>query len=175
MKGEDVLKIRSVIRTIVMGVMICFILVALGSIVAGWMKGKQQVMVLGWGVSHILTGSMEPTIPVGSLILIHNQKEYEVGDIVTYEGNSRPVTHRIIAINGDMIVTQGDSNNGKDIPFDRSRVIGKVVCTIPRLGELLATFKNPIGIGVIAVLFGMMWLKPCFDARRGENEEQNKT
>ena len=73
---------------------------------------------------NVSSSSMEPTLPVGSFsiaVKTNENTEYKVGDIITfsveYGGTyySR-VTHRIFAIDGDMILTKGDDNALPD-PF----------------------------------------------------------
>ena len=58
--------------------------------------GNPLPTVFGWGNAVVLSGSMEPELPVGSLLLIHREESYEVGEIVTYEDeNGSLVTHRL--------------------------------------------------------------------------------
>lgn len=72
----------------------------------------------------VSSSSMQPALPVGSVsiaIKADEDTEYKVGDIITfsveYEGTyySR-ITHRIVAIDGDIITTKGDNNPEND-PF----------------------------------------------------------
>jgi len=101
---------------------------------------KKDVNVMGFSLFHILTGSMEPTIKTGGLVVVRQTGFYdlEVGDIITFRSrnsvlNGAANTHRIIAVdkdeNGQMcLVTKGDANNIEDeervYPED---IIGKVV------------------------------------------------
>ena len=61
---------------------------------------------------------MMPTFEKGDYILIKKQKEYNVGDIITYEveeqGNKYLVTHRIIEEYENGYITKGDANNTND-------------------------------------------------------------
>ena len=61
---------------------------------------------------------MMPTFENGDYILIKKQKEYNVGDIITYEveeqGNKYLVTHRIIEEYENRYITKGDANNTND-------------------------------------------------------------
>lgn len=160
MKVEKTARKRKAVDVLLILLTVCAFLVAI-SMVSQRMSGKKQAMVLGWGAAYVLTGSMEPTVPVGSLILIHEQDEYEVGDIVTYAiGDRTPITHRIIAVQGDVIETQGDANNSKDPPFDKSQICGKVVWWAPGLGEMVSSLQSPVVFGVCAVAIGLIWLFP---------------
>ena len=118
-------------------------------------QGKPVPTILGCGAAVVQTGSMEPAIPTGSLILIQNTKNYKVGDIVTYlDKRNIAVTHRIVAVNGDMITTQGDANNAKDRPFEADQIIGKVQFTIPSIGRILVPTMICVSLILTAVLVG---------------------
>lgn len=160
---------RQKLETIVSVLLVACILLVGASIVTQRSAGKTQLMLFGWGAAVVQTGSMEPTIPVGSLILIQEQDAYEVGDIVTYDsGGSRPVTHRIIAIDGDEVITQGDANNAEDRPFDRAQIIGEVVYHSLGAGRLLYSLQSPVALCGLVALIGLIWLLPYLNKRKVE-------
>lgn len=117
----------------------------------------------GWRLAVVLSGSMEPTIPTGSLVLTHAEQsnQYQVGDIVSFiaptHGYPR-VTHRIIqlyrSLNGRQLVrTKGDANKGEDTwLLSREGILGKSVLVVPRLGYLLWTLHTPIGFASCVLL-----------------------
>ncbi|NLB50724.1 MAG: signal peptidase I [Clostridiaceae bacterium] len=89
----------------------------LASILIAKNKG-QTPSVLGYHLFRIETGSMEPTLPVGSVILSRKPKDasaLEEGRIVTFESPSGAlVTHRIIRVVQDeegqvLYITKGDN------------------------------------------------------------------
>lgn len=91
----------------------------------------------------VLTGSMEPDLPVGSLLLI-SPAEYddiEIGDDITFvrDANLTLVTHRVIRKDdaSQEITTQGIANNVPDNPTSYANVIGKVIFHIPYAGYLV--------------------------------------
>lgn len=75
----------------------------------------------------VMTGSMENNIHVGDYILIKKCDEYKKGDIVTYEKDGYYITHRIIKINKDTVITKGDANNVPDEEINKSNIIGKYI------------------------------------------------
>lgn len=159
--------IGHIIGQIVTIVLVVLIVLALVSIVTQRADGKKQITFLGWGAATILTGSMEPNIPVGSLILIHAQREYEVGDVVTFENGKTPVTHRIIATIGDEeVITKGDANNAKDKPIQKDQIVGKVVKVFPNGGKTLDFIRNPVFLGVVAAILVLIWVMPSKDTKR---------
>ncbi len=78
-------------------------------------------------IYNVSTGSMESKIHAGDYILILKKSNYKVGEVVTYSKNNYFITHRIVKINDEKIITKGDANNIEDEEIDRSEIIGKVV------------------------------------------------
>jgi signal peptidase len=92
------------------------------------LQGVHHPKIFGYGFGVILTGSMEPNLPAGSFIVIH-EEDFKEDDIITYNHYSgRSVTHRVIEVNGDIVKTQGDANNTADPVFSRKDIVGKVIC-----------------------------------------------
>ena len=108
----------------------------------------------------VLTGSMEPSIPVGSLIYAKQADPVSLAEgdvIVFYDGmNTVPITHRVTENNIDegLVTTQGDANAGEDIgPVPCSNIVGKVLLHIPVLGRFLVPLGTITGkIGMIAII-----------------------
>jgi signal peptidase I len=107
----------------------------------------------------IPTGSMRPTMPVGSLALIHQvpASSLRVGDVVTYVDPLNPhktITHRIIKtfmIGGVVpgIMTKGDANSAPDLPVPDGSVEGEVAWHIPVVGRMLAWVRSWVGTIVL--------------------------
>lgn len=104
-------------------------------------------------VKIVKSGSMEPAIMTGSIIVIKPSPEYKVGEIITFGKDDKrniPTSHRINATRmeqGKMLyTTKGDSNNspdGKEI--SQNEIIGKVIFKMPYLGYVLDMARKPIG------------------------------
>jgi len=117
---------------------------------------EQLPIVFGYGSAIIVTGSMEPVIMPGDLVIIRKQNDYKPDDIVTYRGNNNPITHRILIKTPDGYITGGDANNTDDGEINKSRIIGKVVKIIPDTGNIII-LQSPFGMLVlIAGLFLMI-------------------
>ena len=78
-------------------------------------------------IYKVETGSMEDKIHAGDYILLVKKNDYYVDDIVTYTIDNYFVTHRIVKIENDKIITKGDANNLEDEEITRQQIIGKVV------------------------------------------------
>jgi signal peptidase I len=109
----------------------------------------------------IISGSMEPTIKTGSLVIVVPQDEYHEGDIISFQD---PVIgrndHRIVGVvksNGTTyFVTKGDAARMADqtlVPIDK--VEGKIVLIFPYLGYIayLGFFAALIPISMLVLHF----------------------
>lgn len=110
--------------------------------------------IAGYSVLEVVSGSMEPTIHVGDMIIINtNDKECEAGDIITFRDvNGSFVTHRIVAINDKEMITQGDFNDSQDEPISVDNIVGKYVTRIPNGGKVISAFKSPFTMIMILVI-----------------------
>ena len=105
---------------------------------------------MGYEIFNVVSGSMEPTIPVGSIIYVKeiDPVEVESGDIIAFQSGDSVIMHRVVdnkMVEG-AFTTKGDANNGEDmndVPYDN--LIGIVVKHIPILGQLLILFGSTFG------------------------------
>jgi signal peptidase len=116
----------------------------------------------------VLTGSMTPDIPVGSVVIDRpvDPGTLKVGDIATYQkapGVNEYITHRIVKIdtstNPATFTFKGDANRGPDItPVPAGAIRGKVWFHVPYLGTWRDSISGPMGrvvvIAVVVLLLG---------------------
>ncbi len=107
-------------------------------------------------VKIVKSGSMEPTIHTGSIVVIQGKGAYAQNDVITFTsaGADIPTTHRIIGtevVRGETrFITKGDANEERDAELVVPNVvIGKVILTLPYLGYLLDFARQPIGFGLL--------------------------
>ena len=136
----------------------------------------------GYEIRIVQSGSMEPELLTGSVVLIQPRDRYEVGDIITFgqeTSRSIPTTHRIIGdniIGGELAyITKGDANEEADIePVRLREVRGKVLFGIPYLGYLLDFARQPLGfallIGIPAFLIVVEEVSSIYQAIYGRRE-----
>lgn len=110
----------------------------------------------------VLTGSMEPAISAGDVIVDEriSPLSAEVGDVVTFrdpEDQSRQITHRVMRIRraGSHLwfVTRGDANNATErwrIAADGQ--LGRVLYTIPLVGYAAVVTKTPLGLALLVIV-----------------------
>lgn len=104
----------------------------------------------------VMSGSMEPNIPVGSLI-ISTKGEYNTGDVIIYKSGDSSTTHRIVDVKTDgqesLFLTKGDANNSNDGKLvSKSLILGKVFFAIPLLGYFSAYIKTLPGLIIFIVI-----------------------
>lgn len=122
----------------------------------------------------VVSGSMEPTLPVGSLLLVAPTPAdgLRAGDIVTVE---RPrgrglVTHRIVSTSvQDELATlelNGDANATVDPDPYVVRSAGRLVVTIPGAGYVAAAVKSPLIMTALLLLVFAVLLSGFVRPRR---------
>ena len=116
----------------------------------------------------VISGSMEPAIPVGSMVYSKevDPKTLETGDVIVFyssndvqggagAGDVIPVTHRVVlndTTNGE-ITTKGDANEKNDISkVAYLNVEGKVIFHIPQLGYMAAPLASVTGKIALALI-----------------------
>lgn len=115
--------------------------------------------ILGGYRSYLVqSGSMEPAIMTGDVIIIQSKGTYFINDVVTFQSSAnRLVTHRIVAVEKEgqqnKYSTKGDANrSGDEDIISDSQIIGKVYFVIPRLGYLVAFIKSPRGLILLLII-----------------------
>lgn len=175
--GKAIKKVWNVFTTI----LVCLV-VLLAVLLVG-------VRLVGFQVFTVLSGSMEPTYHVGSLIYVKSvdPAELRVGDVITFMlDESTVATHRIIQVVPDeedpaviRFATQGDANDAPDGTLVHCKnVVGKPVFTIPYLGYLASFIQHPpgtyIAISAGAILLLLLLLPDLFDPEEPKEPKERK-
>ena len=118
----------------------------------------------------VVSGSMEPAIPVGSLVYAKpvEPETLQTGDVIVFystdaasggtgQSGAIPVTHRVVENHTDAgeIITKGDANESTDIyPAAYINIVGKVFAHIPKLGYLASPLASLQGkIAMVMIIF----------------------
>lgn len=133
--------------------------------------GNQLPMPFGYGLANVLSGSMEPTFSPGTLLLVKKTDSIEKGDIVVYQSGQSLVVHRVRAMDGDLVITQGDANNTSDDPFFKEQIRGKVIAWIPYMGNIAEFLRNPAVVLVILILV-IVLLEKSFRREQEDDEKE---
>ncbi|MDE5630910.1 MAG: signal peptidase I, partial [Bacilli bacterium] len=115
---------------------------------------KDIASINGYAVLEVISGSMEPTIKIGDIIIINtNADDYKQGDIITFNDvNGSFVTHRLVSIDDGKMITKGDANDSEDEEMDTKEIVGKYVSKISGAGKLIASLKNPFVMLLIMII-----------------------
>lgn len=121
--------------------------------------------LLGWQVDTVLSGSMTPAYPVGSVLFVKpvSPPTVEVGDVITFRTGARdgtPVSHRVVSVDhssGELsFVTKGDANEDADpTPVGASALQGRVAFGVPLLGRFVRAVRTPVGFSLLLFVFGL--------------------
>ena len=164
-------KVKTVFRTILIAIAAAVVGLNLYMINASRLAGDAVPMPFGVGAAVVLSGSMEPEFSAGDLLFVKQSDNYKVDDVVVFQDGRIAVTHRIISMTENEVITKGDANNVEDDPITLDRIKGKVVLVIPFVGHLVNAIKTPAGTIVILAL-AIFLLERSFHAeRRRDNEE----
>ena len=159
-------KIMNILTTFILVILVVSVLFFFGTRLMG-----KTPSVFGNYVFRVSSESMEPTLKVGDVILVHSVKAEDIhkGDIVTYTAQSgemrgREITHRVVeepvVTDGSYhYQTKGDAPNATlDPEISYSQIRGKFVIKLVVIGWFFNTISTPIGmvvfIGLIILLFG---------------------
>ena len=140
---------------------------------ANKLVGNQLPMPFGYGGAVVLSGSMEPVMSKGDLIIVSESKPYDINDIVVFQDKSSLVVHRVIAVDSDTITTKGDANNTEDNPVSKSAVKGTVVAVIPSVGTIVSFIKTPIGT-ILIVAAAIVLVELPYRRERQKDDERRQ-
>lgn len=113
------------------------------------LMGNSLPMPFGYGAAVVLSGSMEPAIQIDDLIIVAAQPDYKENDIVVYQNGNMLVVHRIIELQPDTVITQGDANNAPDAPVRKEMIKGRMIGCIPGAGSIARLLKSPAAIFIM--------------------------
>ena len=154
---------RKILNCIIYIVLAIFV-VALVYVFAARITGKTP-KIFGYGILRVQSGSMEPHLQVGDVILIKetDAAKLQKGDVITYNGTQddlagKLVTHQIVSepyqeSGRYYFTTQGTAQGAPPDPeIDDTQIVGKVLCVIPLLSSLMDFFSHWYGYAAIILL-----------------------
>lgn len=140
----------------------------------GWWVG-------GWTPVTITSGSMEPALSVGDVLLIADDDLDGFGQrsIVVFERDDTLVAHRVFAVEGDVLTTKGDANASPDVqPVASEDVVGVGRLVVPFIGRPIVWAMNGawpwfvVWLGLLSAGIGQLVLAAQRALRRLAAREQ---
>jgi signal peptidase len=115
-------------------------------------------------VLTVISGSMEPSIKIVSVVVVKPKADYKIGDVITFGVNTKttkPITHRIFdikVVGGQPVyITKGDANNAVDSKETQEKdIMGKVLFSVPFAGYVVDFARKPIGFALIIIIPAMI-------------------
>ena len=170
-KNLKVFRIVRMIKNIICWVLIIVLAFTLIVFLTTRIQGNTP-SVFGYSIYRISSGSMEPELMIGDVILdkvVNDESEISVGDVITFEGGSqfddRLVTHKVIkapytdeAEGSIMLQTKGVANEIEDTPIKFSQVRAKMICKIPYIDTLYNLFLSPSGLLIMILLIVLVFI-----------------
>ena len=148
--GHFLARIWDILSTVIVMIVVCIAVVLV------------ELRIKGYQAYTVLSGSMEPSYRVGSLVYVKpvNTADLRVGDVISFMANSSTiVTHRIVDIvekvdaSGEEITfykTKGDANNDADGSLvHEQNVLGLLRFSIPLLGYFSYSIQRPPGLYIM--------------------------
>lgn len=105
---------------------------------------------LGYEIYNVVSGSMEPEIPVGSAVYVKAADPESIGpdEVIAFQGGDSVVIHRVVKNNAveGRFTTKGDANAEEDVnAVDYAALVGRVTAHYPMLGELMTLYTGKVG------------------------------
>ena len=110
----------------------------------------------------VLSGSMEPSIPTGSICFVDRKAdkyEVEANDIISYKlSNDALILHRVFAFDDKgNYITKGDANDDQDLaPVSPEQFVGKAVFAVPYIGYAVEALQQREALIAIATIIAML-------------------
>ena len=149
-------------RTCVSLLTICFVVIQ----ILVWLAG-----MAGIESYTILSGSMEPVLKVGDIVLVDTRAcDASPNEMIAFHAGGQVVIHRVVYTNeyGDYI-TKGDANAEEDFdPVQAEEMIGTVKAKLRRWKWIWLFFHSNIRFGMIAGLVILNLLTAEYDKMDGD-------
>lgn len=171
MTKESVFKVLKTIKKIIGTMILVIVLYAVLGNVSALNNGFYNIIHFRNYV--VLTGSMEPSISPGDYVTILkvNKDNLKEGDVITYTRDNAAVTHKIVSIDGDTVITQGTANNIADDPITKSDIVGKYLFKVPKVGYIMKFMSSLSGL---ILIFGFMGIAVFWELTDPERANKNK-
>lgn len=129
-------------------------------------KKEANIQIFGYRAYIVLTGSMEPSINIGDVVIIKKSEKdkIQVGSIITFkaDGQETTVTHRIVEIledNGQPIyITKGDHNNANDPDLVKyENIQGIMLFKVGKIGKIITELLTGTGLIVMIIVIAISY------------------
>ena len=169
LKRNKAVRILLAIKNIICWTLIVCLAFLIVMMIYSRIKGEVP-SVFGYSILRVSTGSMEPELMVGDVILdkdVDDVQSIKVDDVITYRGSGELsgmlITHKVVkapylAEDGTYYLqTKGIANEIADKEISADKVVSVMVCKIPQLDALYNFFLSPWGLVIFIVLIVLIF------------------
>ncbi len=175
-------KIKKIVTNIMYIILIPILIYNLSLIFQTIINTGKTPSFFGIKTYVIVSGSMEPNINIGDIVIaknIEDKEDIKVGDVISFRKGQGIITHRITNIQYDenqtiKITTKGDNNNTEDseeVSYDD--IEGRVIKVIPKLGNISLAIQNKMII-IVVIIFFYMYLSRNYKINKRKNARRLK-
>lgn len=159
-------KIKTILTTIFSILALFIVACAIDILYQKFVKKDDNINLFGYRPYVVLSGSMEPYLEVGDIIVAKkvNEEQIEVNNIVTFnDEEGTTLTHRVV----DIIIkdgkkyyqTKGDNNNSKDVGLISIEDIkGRYSFKINKVGQIITNFITPTGLILLVLIMAIIYI-----------------
>lgn len=169
LKKNKFVRVLPTVKNVVCWVLIVCLALLIVMMIYTRIKGEVPT-VYGYSILRVSSGSMEPELMVGDVILdkeVTDVQSLKVGDVITYEGSCELsgllVTHKVVKapyLSEDgtyYLQTKGIANEIADKEITADRVVSIMVCKIPHPDALYNLFLSPWGLVIFIALIVLIF------------------
>ena len=130
----------------------------------------------------VISGSMEPAIPTGSLVYVRYEEPDTIvkDDVIAFYSNNADgsiITHRVVSNSPAMgqFITKGDANEEKDMnPIPYNNYIGKVKLSVPVVGGIAQAATGTAGKIAAASIIGLAVILEIVAAMLDRHDDEDE-
>ncbi len=138
------------------GKMFYWLILAFLIFVAGFTALSALNLPGNYKLFMVMSGSMEPTIKTGSVVVVKPEKTYAKGDVITFQDPTKSkttITHRIFEASDSAFLTKGDANKTPDTTeIRKGQILGKEILAVPFIGYVINFAKTQTGLILLVII-----------------------
>ena len=169
-------KLTKIIKSILLDIIIIILIILVIGGILGFVQLKRQnkeyINIFGYSLFKVETGSMMPTLQIGDIIIVKLTDSVNENDIITFKTENEFITHRIIEIDGDTIITKGDKNNTEDKPIKKENIVGKVSYIFSNVNVWKKVFIDKAVFIPIIITVILIFILSIYKEKIGEYDEK---
>lgn len=175
-------KIKKIINLIIYPIITILLICSIFIVLQVIKNPGETANLFGYKVFNIISGSMEPNLNIGDIVIIKEIKteNIEKGDIITFRQEGSAITHRVVDIvkenENTYYQTKGDNNNANDdVLVSNKDIEGIYVFRIPKLGIIISNIRNTTSIIIIVLVLYLIYkIMQIKDDRKIARHEKRK-